>query len=670
MKSSKNFKSGFKFVLGTLGLGLGLTFACQAYQSSVLVASALAAKPQAEAKPQATNAIKHELMPHRNWSFTELRRVPVQSGGRIKPLDTLASEIVLFETGKRKFENWDPLDLMLSWISFPHFWESKAFIQVTREDVKRQLGLDEKRTTFSPKELLANPILLQYAEKMSGPNVQAQAPDPMGSAKSNPRDQEFKAVFDRISTFHGVISGEVWHLIPRDSPRAWGSLLDENENVHQGAHRNALNEDQESENLIKSNFVQLLRDYQAGDTTRFSRSADLLRASVEGEVDDYESKYQYKIGVEVFYNQVRPFLFAWIFYLSAFLAWSLYQLHSEAKWMKGFRRLAVPFTVIALSFHVVGFASRCYIAGRPPVTNMYESVIWVSLGAVVFSVIIGLLQRHTLLLAVGTALATFGMIVGDIAPSVLDPSIHPLVPVLRSNYWLTIHVLTITLGYAAFALTLGLSNLTLLNFLKSKKPNQKQIASLNQMTYRAMQFGVVFIAAGTILGGVWADYSWGRFWGWDPKEVWALITLLSYVVVLHGRLTGWMGQLGFAVCSAIGFMSVVMAWYGVNFILGVGLHSYGFASGGTPWVLGFVGAELVYVTAVTLVCKNRVRLEALAKTKAKVIVPVPAAEALLIPALEKELQETPVKAASENREKFEFDEVPPPTQNQPASDPN
>ena len=110
-----------------------------------------------------------------------------------------------------------------------------------------------------------------------------------------------------------------------------------------------------------------------------------------------------------------------------------------------------------------------------------------------------------------------------------------------------------------------------------------------------MQFGVVLIAAGTILGGIWADYSWGRFWGWDPKEVWALITLLCYLTILHGRYTQWVGQFGFAAWSAISFMSVVMAWYGVNFILGAGLHSYGFASGGTPWVASFVGLQLLYV---------------------------------------------------------------------------
>jgi ABC-type transport system involved in cytochrome c biogenesis permease subunit len=109
---------------------------------------------------------------------------------------------------------------------------------------------------------------------------------------------------------------------------------------------------------------------------------------------------------------------------------------------------------------------------------------------------------------------------------------------------------------------------------------------------------VVLLAAGTILGGVWAKYSWGRFWGWDPKETWALIALLGYVAVLHGRLAGWLRDLGFLVGVVSAFLGILMAWYGVNFILGVGLHSYGFASGGLGWVLGYVGLEALLLAAV------------------------------------------------------------------------
>ena len=119
-----------------------------------------------------------------------------------------------------------------------------------------------------------------------------------------------------------------------------------------------------------------------------------------------------------------------------------------------------------------------------------------------------------------------------------------------------------------------------------------------------MQFGVVLLAAGTLLGGVWADYSWGRFWGWDPKEVWALIALLGYVVLLHMRYVGWVGQFGFAVGCVVSFLFVAMAWYGVNFVLGAGLHSYGFGNGGVQYVGIFTLAEIAFVIAMAMKFKK------------------------------------------------------------------
>jgi hypothetical protein len=121
------------------------------------------------------------------------------------------------------------------------------------------------------------------------------------------------------------------------------------------------------------------------------------------------------------------------------------------------------------------------------------------------------------------------------------------------------------------------------------------IKPLSNFIYRAMQVGVLLIAAGTILGGVWADYSWGRFWGWDPKEVWALITLLVYLVPLHGRFAGWVNTFGLVTASVVCFLSVIMAWYGVNFVLGVGLHSYGFTEGGSQGMMMVIIAGMLAI---------------------------------------------------------------------------
>jgi cytochrome c-type biogenesis protein CcsB len=534
------------------------------------------------AAPEKSNEVAKK-----DWSFVNFGQIPVQNGGRVKPLDTFARESALFTTGSRSFQGWNALDLILSWIAFPGYWQNQPIIQVEREDVRRQLGLEEKRSRFTPQELFKNPILLQYAERMGNGNSAGM--DPPGASKSNPRDQELKSVLDRLTLFHALVAGQGWLLIPKPLPAAWGTLLDS---------------DREGE-LIRGQFVEVLKAYQAGDSRQFERSTQLLRAAVEGEIPQYKETLKTPVVAESLYNRSRPFLWAWILYFSATLIWTASFWITHKASVSRLKTLALGLTGFAVGSQIFGIALRCFIAGRPPVTNMYESVIWVSLGVVFFAGILYAIHRQAIILTVACLLATLGLIAGDAAPAILDPSIRPLVPVLRSNYWLTIHVLTITLGYAAFALTLGLANFTLYQFLKGVKG--QKIASLNQLTYRAMQFGVVLIAAGTILGGIWADYSWGRFWGWDPKEVWALITMLAYVVILHGRYTNWMGQFGFAAWSAISFLTVVMAWYGVNFILGVGLHSYGFASGGTPWVAGFVGAQLLYVFGVSLI-HYRVRL--------------------------------------------------------------
>ena len=241
---------------------------------------------------------------------------------------------------------------------------------------------------------------------------------------------------------------------------------------------------------------------------------------------------------------------------------------------------------------------RMIISGRPPVTNMYESVVWVAFGAVLFSLVFEGIYRVRIFAACSSALAVVCLILADNVP-ILDSSISPLVPVLRDNMWLTIHVLTITLGYAAFTLAMGIGHLNLgLYFFR---PGAVALfKTLSLFLYRALQVGTLFLAVGTLLGGVWASYSWGRFWGWDPKETWALIATLGYLAVLHARFTGWIRDFGMAVGSLLGYLLVLMAWYGVNFVLGTGLHSYGFGSGGYWYVFGFVLFEIVVIAAALL----------------------------------------------------------------------
>jgi cytochrome c-type biogenesis protein CcsB len=237
---------------------------------------------------------------------------------------------------------------------------------------------------------------------------------------------------------------------------------------------------------------------------------------------------------------------------------------------------------------------RCLIAGRPPVTNMYESIIWVSFAVSFFGMIFFARYRTPVYLLAALPVSLVALLLVHQMPIAMPSSIDPLVPVLRDNFWLTIHVLTITLSYAAFALAMGFGHILLFRYARNPV-SARADQSMHFWLYRVLQLGVILLAAGTILGGVWANYSWGRFWGWDPKETWALIALLCYILTLHGRLAGWWTQFGLVVASVVCFLAVLMAWYGVNFVLGKGLHSYGFGIGGENYVGGFVIADLLFV---------------------------------------------------------------------------
>ena len=248
---------------------------------------------------------------------------------------------------------------------------------------------------------------------------------------------------------------------------------------------------------------------------------------------------------------------------------------------------AIPFLI-----QVAGFSARVYITGFAPVTNMYGTMLWVSLGVGLFAALLFLLYKNfhlTGLLWIGSSAL---LLLTESIPLVLSPDMDPIVAVLRSNFWLTIHVLTITISYAAFTIVMLMGNVALVrSILKMESRNFFDEYAI--YAYRMIQLGVFLLTAGIILGGIWADYSWGRFWGWDPKETWALIADLGFLAILHARYVGWLDAFGLLAASASAYLLVVMAWYGVNFILAAGLHSYGFSSGGAMAVGAFVALQVV-----------------------------------------------------------------------------
>jgi ABC-type transport system involved in cytochrome c biogenesis permease subunit len=501
-----------------------------------------------------------------------LRSVPIQNGGRLKPIDTFARETVFTITGRESFEGRTPLMNILGWMSDSEAARKAPVIDVSRQDVRRALDLPDARW-ISADALLSNPKF----EAMGKDIVQKEQ---SGEELSELEKQEAR-LMARVNLFTQVVTGDAWTVIPSAAgpQEAWTSLA----GLASGG--GALTEAQKT--AIFDDFRALVEAYRKDDNGAFVAASEKIKSTLGALGPGPDPAL---IQHELLYNDLHPFELAWALYLSALLVLAAGgALRSQKLYWVGY-----AIAVGGLIVHAYGFYLRCTVAGRPPVTNMYESVIWVSFGAMFFALVLEAIYRGRALLMAATAAATICLIIADNTSSVLDPAINPLTPVLRNNFWLTIHVLTITLSYAAFLLATGIGHVSLWAYGFRPDDRNRQRA-LHAQLYKVVQIGVLLLAAGTILGGVWANYSWGRFWGWDPKEVWALIALLGYLAVIHGRYAGWLKDFGFAAGSVVAYCGVLMAWYGVNFVLGAGLHSYGFGDGGQKYVAAAVGIDLVFV---------------------------------------------------------------------------
>jgi cytochrome c-type biogenesis protein CcsB len=334
----------------------------------------------------------------------------------------------------------------------------------------------------------------------------------------------------------------------------------------------------------------MMRVYTQRDAFNFSAAARQLRENLRA-LNPSIYPQDRQLGLEYFYNHFEAFYRAIWCYSIALVILITAHLRKRGR---ALRNVGVGVALLGLAFQGAGSVMRCMIAGRPPVTNMYESIIWVSFAVSLFGMIFFARYRTPVYLLAALPVTLIALLLVHQMPIAMPSSIDPLVPVLRDNFWLTIHVLTITLSYAAFALAMGFGHILLWRYARNPAAANAD-APMHFWLYRVLQLGVLLLAAGTILGGVWANYSWGRFWGWDPKETWALIALLCYILTLHGRLAGWWGEFGLVVASVVCFLAVLMAWYGVNFVLGKGLHSYGFGIGGETYVVTFVFLDLLFV---------------------------------------------------------------------------
>ncbi len=560
-----------------------------------------------------------------DWSVW--RPLPVQEGGRQKPLDTMAWETLRLlcnrasmadpQTGQRLDATALYVTMLFEWQGpekRPHAgmqgiddyyvgrqadkWDRAPLLRVDFLALRELLGMPEDEKYIAPADLSAARVTDPDTGREVG-FVEWTNRLRSGRKRSLP-PLESKAVELAVAldAYQEHRAGARMGLVP--SPEGehdrWLSAAD--------LLRASYNDQNDPTGLLRKAKAQLTETRAAllaGSPDRFNEASAALVATL-AELGPQRGVYPAAstMALEVSYNRWVPFRFAWAL---AALAFVLVLLSMGSGWQV-FYRLGVASLVGGLAAMLVGFGMRAAISGRAPVTNMYESVVYLGLGTTVFGLAFEWFYRRKYVLAAAAAVSTVALILADNCPAVLDPSLHPLTPVLRSNFWLVTHVMSITLSYAAFALALGIGNITLGYYLAGSQ-NDEAIAGLTRFTYRALQIGVLLLFAGTVLGGVWADYAWGRFWGWDPKEVWALVALLGYLAVLHARYIGWVSELGLAALSVICFALVVMAWYGVNYVLGAGLHSYGFGGGGQGVVLSAIGLQCLYVAVAVAVAAKR-----------------------------------------------------------------
>ncbi len=328
------------------------------------------------------------------------------------------------------------------------------------------------------------------------------------------------------------------------------------------------------------NAAKAYRDNNAAQWIKATRELHDKNTAIAG-----NSLNPYRLKAELLYQAIRPYHLAMIFYAVSILLFIIQK-----------NRVALVTLITAIFSHTIAIAARVYILDRPPVGTLYESVLFVSLVCSILSILFYIQNRKTIIPVTGQS-AALGLLA--IAPTMLSghDSLELLVAVLNTNFWLATHVLCITAGYGVCILAACLSHAYMV--VRIKNAAHPSLEGLLQYIHKISILALLLTSIGTVLGGIWADQSWGRFWGWDPKENGALLIVLWLIWVQHGRLSGHIRPLAFVAGMAALNIIVAIAWFGVN-LLGVGLHSYGFTSGIATGLAVFCVLETVLIVSLWL----------------------------------------------------------------------
>jgi ABC-type transport system involved in cytochrome c biogenesis permease subunit len=340
-------------------------------------------------------------------------------------------------------------------------------------------------------------------------------------------------------------------------------------------------------------YAAMADAFKAGDAKQFNQSLADYRASL---VPNF-SRELAKARAEVFFNQMQPFYNAMVIYVLA----GLLAIFSWFNLSQTLRRSAVWLIGLAFLIHTTGLIYRMVLEGRPPVTNLYSSAIFIGWGAVILGIILEKFYKNGIGAVVSAGMGFITLIIAQ--NLALDgDTMEMMRAVLDTNFWLATHVVAVTTGYASTFVAGFLALIYIVRGVFTKTLDEATGKSLARMIYGIVCFATLFSFVGTVLGGIWADQSWGRFWGWDPKENGALIIVLWNALILHLRWGGMIRERGLVVCAIGGNIVTSWSWFGVN-MLGIGLHSYGFTDAAFKWLVLFVASQIGFIVLGSLPTK-------------------------------------------------------------------
>jgi cytochrome c-type biogenesis protein CcsB len=523
-------------------------------------------------------------------------------GNRLEPVNSLTGQLMRKFTGSTNFEGLTSDQIVLGIITDPALWQQVPLLKITNKELRDQLGINGKYASFS--DFFMSGQTNSY--RMSQWVETAYQKKSMEQTKY---DKEVIKMDEKVNIFYLIYTYNYLKLFPKTTDPA-GKWFSPNETV------TGIPADD-------SNFVRNVIPLYANALTEAWNTGDYTTANnIIDAIDIYQHKYAGKLlpsdthrSIEILYNKVEIFerLFRYYGLIGLiFLVILFAKLVAPKLRINIFKNVLIGILAVMYLLQTLGIAARWYISGHAPLSNGYESMIFIAWATMTGGFLLS--RRSNIALAATTVLASLTLFVAHL--NWMNPEVTNLVPVLKS-VWLTIHVAIITssYGFLGLGMILGLFNLLLMIF-----QNRKNLVSFN-LTIREISLtaeatitiGLYMLTIGTFLGGVWANESWGRYWGWDPKETWALITILVYAVIVHlNFIPGIMGRYVFNALAVVGFSSVLMTYFGVNYYLS-GLHSY--AAGDPVPIPAFVYYTIAILVVILIFAYvNNFKTKALIRT--------------------------------------------------------